>query len=132
MDQPYQSSRNQSTGAGARRQVNVGDVVGFDDAVNALISASGGGAAVAWNAATVQVGAVGVYECQATIAAPAVAGGDVLEVCLADTAITDENEPEDLDLKFIRAKAGSGSVEFTLRFHEKTSGPINLLWRKTT
>ena len=108
MDRPYQSSRNQSGGG------------------------SGGGAAVPWNAATVQVGAVGVYECQTAVAAATVAGGDVLEVCLADTAITDENEPEDLDLKFIRAKAGPGSVEFTLRFHEKTSGPINLLWRKTT
>jgi hypothetical protein len=85
------------------------------------------GVAAAWTAATVTIS--NAFEVEATVTATGVTPSDVLSVMLAPGADTDENVPEMLSLTGLSAIPGTDNFALTLEFSERTSGPINILWR---
>lgn len=92
----------------------------------------GGGSALPWNAVVVTVDLRGSYQHEQTIADASIVAGDVIDIRLDDCDVDDENEPDMLDLILMRAKAGTGTVEIVLTFLQRTSGPVKLLWRKSS
>ena len=87
-------------------------------------------AAIPWVATTVTLpSAVGVFDAEATVTAASCTPSSTIELRLASTADTDENEPEMLSLIAATAKPGSGSFALVLAFSELTSGPVKLQYR---
>lgn len=84
-----------------------------------------------WVAATVTLpDGAGVFDHTQTITAEGVAPTDTLSVMLAPALDANENVPEMLSLTSLSALAGTGEFTLTLEFAERSSGPINILWRQ--
>ena len=131
MDRLEQSSRVQRAAGGG--PVAWGDITGTltdrADLVAALAAAGGGSSA--WSAISVDMGATRTKQYSGSVAALGLIAGDVVDIRLADTDATDENEPDALDLVFIRAQAKADAFDVVMVFSEYQSGPVKLIWRKS-
>lgn len=95
-----------------------------------LQSALDGKQASTWTDATVNfAGGTGAFEVEATIIDAGCTAQKTVEIKLAATADTDENEPEFLSPLHIIARPGAGSFIASLSATELTAGPVKLQYR---
>jgi hypothetical protein len=83
-----------------------------------------------WTPYTAALGnGTGVTDFEATVVDAGVSGASVIELRLAATSDTDENEPEFTGAVQMIARPAAGSFVLSLTFAECHSGPLNLQYR---
>ena len=93
-------------------------------------AAAAGGALPPWTAYVAALGdGIGVTDFEATVTASGVTSASVIELRLASTLDSDENEPEFSNLWEMTTHPAAGSFILTLSFAERHSGPLNLQYR---
>lgn len=100
----------------------------YDDVLGTLtVSATGGGGSVLSGDATLTL-STNKYEHEETVAAVGVTGSNRVNVWLAPTTDSDENDADTLTVTGMQAAPGTDQITVRVGFRDPTHGPIKIQW----